>query len=398
MLIVYLILLVISVFFYIMYVPDFSFYLMLFLLVMPVVLFILNIYISRRIKVRFLLPAHKTVGRSVVPVQIEVVNPTVFPVPNLEIFIEHHSAFENDKKKNVAKINLPLLSKETQTLRMNIASLHLGEIDLIIKKCRVYDILRLFKFKVRGKGYENCLKETTLFVYPQYSHMENSVADYSGIGIDSDEFSPDKKGDDPSQVFGIHEYIEGDKPNRIHWKLTAKQDQVMVKDYSLSMSYAVHIFVNLNTEKAKDYDAVIEGALSVSMMLTDRGIAHTVLWADKKANTVTSINVKDESEHYECAELLIKSKTYSDSEEAVFPFTTDSEQLCCGHLIVFSKKLDEKTVEAVTGSGYAARYLFAFSRSDKDENAESEIITQDNVDILYIRKDHIGDAFSDIVF
>ena len=232
MLVVYVILLAISVLFYIMYVGSFSFYLMVFLFSMPVILFALNVYISRKLKISFVQPMHKAVGRSAVVLEILVENPTIFPVANLEIFIEHQSAIESKNKNNITKINLPLISKESQSLKLNIASIHLGKIDLKIKKCRVYDILRLFKFKVRGKAFEDALRETILFVYPQYSLMENTVSDYSGYGIESDEYSPDKKGDDPSQIFDIHEYIEGDKLNRIHWKLSAKQNSVMVKDYS----------------------------------------------------------------------------------------------------------------------------------------------------------------------
>lgn len=396
MLVVYVILLAISVLFYIMYVGSFSFYLMVFLFSMPVILFALNVYISRKLKISFVQPMHKAVGRSAVVLEILVENPTIFPVANLEIFIEHQSAIESKNKNNITKINLPLISKESQSLKLNIASIHLGKIDLKIKKCRIYDFLRLFKFKVRGKAFEDALRETILFVYPQYSLMENTVSDYSGYGIESDEYSPDKKGDDPSQIFGLHEYIEGDKPNRIHWKLTAKQDQVMVKEYSHMMTYAVNIFVNLNTGSAKEYDAVIEGALSVSMMLTDRGIAHSMMWFDKASKSIISLNIKDEDDHYECADLLIRSKTYIDAEARIYPFTSQSEQICCGHLIVFSSKLDEKDIDSISTSGYSARYLFAFAKTD--DEPQTDITTQENVGIIYIRKDHISEAFSDIVF
>lgn len=398
MLIVYLILLAISMLFYILYIGSFSFYLLVFLLSLPVVLFALNFYISRKLKIYFLQPLHKAVGKSVTPLQIVVENPTIFPVANVEIVIEHRSPMQSGKQKNTAKINLPVLSKETQTMRLSIASLHLGAIEMKIKKCRIYDFLRLFKFKVRGKAYKQALKETTILVYPQYSHLDNSINDYSGFGIESDEYSPDKKGDDPSQVFDIHEYIEGDKPNRIHWKLTAKQDSVMVKDYSLMMTYSVHLFANLNSDNVKDYDIVIESALSVSMLLIERNIAHTLEWYDAATKSVKSFSIKTESEHYECADALIRTKTYSDPAVPIYPFTEDAEQICCGNLIILSSRLPNELMTAITESGYSARYLFAFTQTDPNAQQTSAVTISDNAGMIEIRKDHIGDSFLGIDF
>ena len=38
--------------------------------------------------------------------------------------------------------------------------------------------------------------------------------------IESDSYSTIKGGDDPSEVFAIREYREGDRLQRIHWKLS----------------------------------------------------------------------------------------------------------------------------------------------------------------------------------
>ena len=391
MIFVYFILLVIAVLFYIMYVGVFSFYLMMFLIILPIVLFALSFYISRRLKVSFKEPVLKCSGQAIIHPEIIIENPTIFPVTNLEIILEYNSAV--DKGKNITKINTPVLPMESHELRMNVASLHLGVIDYRIKKCRVYDILRLFKFKLRGKGYLKSLKQATIFVLPKYSHLENAVTDYSGYGIETDEYSPDKKGDDPSQIFDIHEYIEGDKPNRIHWKLSAKQDQVMVKDYSLMMSYAISIFVNLNTTSAEEYDSIIESAMSVSMLLVEKGVAHTVSWFDRRANSVQSINIKNEQDHIDCSDQLIRAKTYSDDTTGIFPFTQQENMKRCGHLIVVSGKLKDDEINSLTEPGYAARYTFAFTGSNEEQKND----TEDNISVVYIKKGRIQDAFADIV-
>ena len=394
MIVVYLILMAISVFFYIMYIGNFSFYLMVFMFTMPVLMFLLDLYLSRKVKVFFTQQVQRTTSKSPLRLEVVVSNPTIFPIANLEILLEYNSAV--DKGKNTAKINTPIMPRESHSMQLNVASLHLGAIDFKIKKCRVFDFLRLFKFKLRGSQYKQCMKDTTIFVFPQYSRLENAVSDYSAFGMESDEYSQDKKGDDPSQIFDIHEYIEGDKPNRIHWKLSAKQDQVMVKDYSLPMTFAITIFINLNTDSARNYDAIIESALSISMLLTERMAAHSICWYDNEAKDLRSFNIRSEQDHIDCTDMLIRTKTYNDAENRIYPFAYDDEQLSSANIITVSQPLEQADIEQITESGCSGKYMFVFAVKDPAQALPAE--TVENVTTIYVQKDHITEAFSDIVF
>ena len=63
MLVLYIILFIASIFFYILYVGSFSFYLFAFLLVMPIILFVMLKKMSKKISVGFV-NTQKTAGRS----------------------------------------------------------------------------------------------------------------------------------------------------------------------------------------------------------------------------------------------------------------------------------------------------------------------------------------------
>lgn len=393
MLFVYLILVAISVLFYIMYVGVFSFYLMVFLITLPTVLLGINLYLSRKIRVSFASPVLQTSGQGIVHPQIKVENPTLFPVANLEIIIEHCSAVGSGS--NATKIYTPILPKENQLMTLNVASLHLGSINMKIKRCRVYDILRLFKLRLRGRDNKNTLKDCVIFILPPYIRMENIVTDYTGLGIETDEYSPDKKGDDPSQIFDIHQYIEGDKPNRIHWKLSAKQDEIMVKDYSLMTTYAIHIFVNLNTNNADSYDAMISSAAAISMLLTEKNVAHTIEWFDSRSSSCESVNIRDEDDHYNCMDMLIKSKTYHDEQKAIYPFYDDIDKAVCGHLIIVSEKLSDDEMHSIVNSGYASRFSFAIPFAANMQLPEPP---SDNAVIIPVSRNQVAQSFNDIVF
>lgn len=52
---------------------------------------------------------------------------------------------------------------------------------------------------------------------------------------DSDEYSGEKKGDDPSELFQVREYRVQDSVRDIHWKLSAKEEELMVKEHGLPL-------------------------------------------------------------------------------------------------------------------------------------------------------------------
>ena len=137
MIFVYLILMAISVFFYIMYVGNFSYYLMVFMFTMPVLMFLIDLYLSRKVKVYFTQKVQRTTSKTPLRLEVVVSNPTIIPIANIEILLEYNSAVDKgDKRKNTARINTPVMPKECHSMQLNVASLHLGAVDFKIKKCR----------------------------------------------------------------------------------------------------------------------------------------------------------------------------------------------------------------------------------------------------------------------
>ena len=46
---------------------------------------------------------------------------------------------------------------------------------------------------------------------------------------DSDVYYSDVRSDDSTEVYQVREYRPGDRMTRIHWKLSARQDEIMVR-------------------------------------------------------------------------------------------------------------------------------------------------------------------------
>ena len=61
----------------------------------------------------------------------------------------------------------------------------------------------------------------------------------SELFTDSDTSSKTKSGEDVSEVFGLREYRPGDRWQKVHWKMTARQEHIWVKEYSLPIGASV---------------------------------------------------------------------------------------------------------------------------------------------------------------
>ena len=63
---------------------------------------------------------------------------------------------------------------------------------------------------------------------------------------ESETFSDDYRGFDSSELFGIREFQEGDRVHQIHWKLSAREGLMMIREFSQPVESNVYVCVDLN--------------------------------------------------------------------------------------------------------------------------------------------------------
>lgn len=92
-------------------------------------------------------------------------------------------------------------------------------------------------------------QEKVVMILPQTTELhfpvQNSGAACSFFG----EEQSGKKGNGPGEYFGIRPYVDGDSMKLIHWKLTGKTDEYMVKEVEVPMMRMPLIFLETRVEK-----------------------------------------------------------------------------------------------------------------------------------------------------
>lgn len=169
------------------------------------------------------------------------------------------------------------------------------EVELI--KLRIYSTFGLFSLtkKCTDFGYVLVLPE----IYSTQIQVTEATRNFMGDADVFDEFRP---GHDPGEIYEIRQYREKDKLQSIHWKLSAKTDELMVKETSLPKACAIVLMLDLKKpgkkSAAESVAAFLELAASISYCLMDQKCPHYITWFSRETEDVRRIRVDDEESFY----------------------------------------------------------------------------------------------------
>lgn len=286
----FLLLIIICAIFYILYIWNFSLVLLVTIIAIPIIMFFSLLIAKKKINVDFAVKSHTASKGEPFNVQLCITNNSFFPIGKAEAIIEYYNIF-NTQINNI-ELHFPIQSNNSQKITFQLSSKFCGQLKIRCAYITIYDPLRIFKFKVGKNINEN------IAVLPEGHDIYGFVNQTNRINEESNIFSEFSSGDDPSEVFDLHEYIEGDRINRIHWKLSSKKDNFIVKDYSMPIDSPITIFLDISYSEFSEYtlpiyDTLIESFVSLSQFLLQNERIHTLIYYNQKQKQFNEISITD---------------------------------------------------------------------------------------------------------
>ena len=274
---------------------------------------------------------------------------------------------------------------------VEVYSEHMGNVTVYINNLNVFDYFGVFSLPLKVK------REYSFQIIPQVLDLNVQLSKNMYTLSESNIFSKTKPGDDPSEVFQIRDYVGGDKLNRIHWKLSSKQDHFMVKDYSLPVSEAVLIAVDLccdlsSSESINLADTVLEAAFSLSNMFIERGTVHSMGWYNSRSGTVYTYKIESLDDLYSAFGLIYNSTTFY-TEPYMAQLDMEHQQNM-SHIIYIAPNVGEKNLELLNSTRNPA-CIFALL-SAVPENESQNVLMSDEFNIIPLPCGKVGAALYDI--
>lgn len=169
----------------------------------------------------------------------------------------------------------------------------MGRYKICLRKIKVCDVTGLAHGSVWMKSGANIQVMPGFFQIPVL--RTEATKNFYGEADSFDERIP---GYDTSEIFQIREYQRGDRLQHVHWKLTAKHDELVVKEHSLPKSCPVVLLLDYKPgplgRQRKGILPFMEAAASLSFSMMDAGCPHYVAWYDRDQKDILRVRVDDE--------------------------------------------------------------------------------------------------------
>ena len=317
--------------------------------VMPVISLVLMLIAGREIAIELELP--QTAEKKAASLTYRISNPGRYPVARITFQIRLENQMTGAFRER--RVSATAGSRETVTAELSLQNSKVGTVVVSTNKIRVYDAFGLFVFR------KSDLPDQAVIIYPDMRnvevHMENPVENTG----DGSRYSPDRPGQDVSEIFALREYVPGDEIRKIHWKLSGKTDRTMVRDFSLPLNYSVFLLLELTRGSEELVDAQVEIFLALSRTLLENGISHNMGW-------------------YDAAEERFNVEELDDFEEL--------ELAAAGVLSSYAVEESGAALDFYSASGYRSRssiLLYVVTAPKLDKIAELEVYQRMQTILIY---------------
>lgn len=193
-------------------------------------------------------PAEETVGKKEpIVLRVKLKNTSLLPASCVAVTVGWRDLLDNSTG-TVESMGMAG-GKRTGVLEFCIPVRYSGVYEFWIQSASVRDWFRLWSKKLLTTD-----KKCRCCPCPWYIRRRNGSRRHSlppaGIRISI----PKKGGDDGSEVFEVRAYRDGDPLQRVHWKLTAKTGEMLVREFSLPKREVLLLQVDLYHPPQEKWD------------------------------------------------------------------------------------------------------------------------------------------------
>lgn len=226
-------------------------------------------------------------------VMVKVKNDSSIPVGGIKV----HTTMKNSLRKQGESqwIFLPATLNNNDRRSFSMTLEEAGYFSVGVDRIRVYSLTGMFYVNLR------CKEEAFCLMLPEVQALSIDVSEGTknlrGNADVPDDF---RIGADFSENFEIREYRPKDKLQNIHWKLSAKANELMVKEISLPKPCSVVLMLDLRKNGEKDFcvNGFLKLVASISFSIMDAKCPHFVTWISRETEDVKRIRVDDEESFY----------------------------------------------------------------------------------------------------
>lgn len=300
------------------------------LILVPLGTLPISLYLKKKLKIKVEAAASQRKGdEGTIIVMLE--NPTIFAALRVRCDVMVQNQLNRETLKH--RMMTWAAPKKVHKCNLRAGSEYCGRLRVWVPHVVLYDCFGIFGIRC------HCSAVTHVTVQPEtFEPLVVLVPNPNSID-ESDSYSQEKPGADLTETFQIREYVPGDSPRQIHWKLSNKFDKLIVRDPGLPISKNVLVFWERTGESndAALIDAQAEVVISLCRSLVDSGIQFTVGWNDTDRNLCILHRIREMDEFVGIIPRLLRATGCKEGVSGVGLLMQTRADALCSHMVYIAQ-------------------------------------------------------------
>ena len=272
-------------------------------------------------------------------ITVKLENPTIFAGLRVRCDVMVQNQLNRETMKQ--QILTWAAPKKVQTCSLRVASEYCGRLRVWVPQVVLYDCFGIFGIRCKCNAISHTTVQAETFEPVVVLVPNPSSTD------DSESYSQERPGSDLTETFQLREYVPGDSPRQIHWKLTNKFDKLIVRDPGLPISKNVLLFWE-RTGESNDparIDAQAEVVISLCRSLVDMGIQFTVGWNDTDRNLCITHQIREMDEFVGIIPRLLRATGTNEGVSGAGLLMQTRSDALCAHMVYIAETPQSEVME-----------------------------------------------------
>ena len=230
--------------------------------------------------------------------QIHIHNKASLSLGHVVCRVEWTHAITKQRKQE--KIVLAVGRRSEVTVPVELPKTYCGPIQLELKQLRIYDAFTIFFTKIRTSA------KSALSVLPAgFPTMVHIQEQYATASWSASALSVPMDG---SEIVDYKPYAIGDNVKNIHWKLSSKLDELVLKQTEEYSQEKILVFVSLQETQCsiEQYDGILEALSAIVQALIKQDKTFELCWVEKDEQCYV---IQSEEEFLACLTELMYMKS-----------------------------------------------------------------------------------------
>ena len=222
-----------------------------------------------------------------------------------------------------------------------------GETCIECQNIWFFDLFKLFRIRGKKPG------TVRTAIYPETMDIRVEL-DKNMAGAPQEEgMIQNRRGNDPSEIFDIREYVPGDDIRSIHWKLSSKTDTLILKEASDPSHYNAVILPDFgrkqlgDTVSVREVNAAVGIGAAVGQQLIMKGVPFCVAFPGQ--NGLHMMEIRNKSDYQKMLTEWLAFQIQDNSGDGLKYFTTGHMEKYFTRLLILSAGKYDQNLSLLDG-------------------------------------------------